>query len=65
MALLASPAIDGYHSKAKYTWTRDGDLVVGENTALFFCSQVGVIVCHVCALGQTADSEFIVYGEHS
>ena len=65
MALLASPAIDGYHSKAKYTWSKDGDLIVGENTALLFCSQLGVIVCHVSALGQTAASEFIVNSEHS
>ena len=63
MTLLACPAINGYHSVANYVWEKNGVVVVGEDTPLFYCSDVGVFKCCVSALGQSAYSEFIVSGK--
>ena len=63
MTLLVCPAINGYHSVAKYVWKKNGVVVVEEDTLLFYCSDVGVLKCciHVSALGQTIHSEFIFF----
>ena len=62
MPLLACPAINGYHSVAKYVWEKNGVVLVGEDTSLFYCSDVSVFKCCISALGQTIHSEFIVSG---
>ena len=62
ISLLASPAINGYHSIAEYSWERNGIPIAGENTPLLYCCNTGVFKCLVSALGQTVHSEFIVSG---
>ena len=63
IALLASPALNGYHSNAEYAWSKDGVLVYGEDTPLYYCNQLGHITCNVSAFGQTGSALFVVSGQ--
>ena len=64
MALLAYPAINGYHSSARYQWEKNDVPVMGENTPLFYCVEVGVFKCCVSTKEQALDQEFIVSGRY-
>ena len=61
---MACPAINGYHSVATYSWQRNGNPIVGEETPLLFCAEIGVFRCYVNAGSNTTltSPEFVVSG---
>ena len=65
IALLGSVALHGYHSKAKYEWSRDGVPVNGECTPLYYCCHTGKVSCLVSACGEIATTEFLISGIYS
>ena len=60
MVVMASPAVNGYHSIVTYSWKKDGNDMPGEDTPLLFTNKTGKFQC--CIRGETVTytSEFIV-----
>ena len=47
MVVMASPALNGYHSLVKYSWCLNGYICRGEDTPIFYASREGLYTCKV------------------
>ena len=62
LAVIACPAINGFHSVATYSWESADGVLFGENTPLLFCG-VGDFKCTIKAGDHVVCREFTVFGE--
>ena len=46
-AILACPAIHGFHPLVTYTRTRDGSILVEQESPMLYCCDEGMYACHI------------------
>ena len=67
MVVMASPALNGYHSVVSYSWVVNGYTCIGEDTPILYATRVGLYSCHVLSdhLKINMSSNFVVQSKPS